>query len=110
MPPTVQDVYDFLTAAATPGSVTRTVLDTGTPNQVKRELAKFGYAAEARVPRRRQVPSIAACQQLLTAAHIDYGAYSPAAPAPESMQLFMMVEGHAMPLMVTVEDEDAAAG
>jgi hypothetical protein len=110
MPPTKGQVYKFLKDAAEDDDF-RKKLSEDSASSLKSYLQKeYRYPGAAIPGAPRTIPSKEACWALLAAARLEYGTYNQSAEAPPSLQSFMMVEGHAMPLVVTVEDERAAAG
>jgi hypothetical protein len=113
---TVNDVRTFIDDAANNTHNVHTVLEKGTRSAVSKLLLTYGLKlapASIPAPRNRRVPTQEECRMLL--ALIDLGdQYAVVAKTPSysanGLAPLMMVIGHAMPLVATVDAEVAAAG
>jgi hypothetical protein len=108
---TTKDVFNFLTRAAKDRAF-RKVLEKGRPEAVSAALSKYGVDVPAdQIPPvgKRRVPSPMQCRLLIATFELPYEE-TEYDYASSTLAALIMVEGHAMPLVVTVEDEVAAAG
>lgn len=111
---TSKKVYEFVRDAATKADVQKT-LKTGTKEKVSELLHKYGVEIphdELPTSKQRQIPSELQCRILIAMFKLDDQEYAKAQYDynPSSLAPLIMVIGHAMPLVATVDSEVAAAG